>query len=100
MRRRLFTQTAGARGSNCASWRPVSVRRGQLVSADSNWSAGNRCGFSWKSDGRRAVLLLLTATVMIGNERVELMLYDTTGQVIIIAAVARCSSAETLLVPQ
>jgi len=30
-------------------------------------------------------VLLFTATVMIGNERVELMLFDTTGQVMIAA---------------
>ena len=32
-----------------------------------------------------AQVLLFTATMMIGNERVELMLFDTTGQVIIVA---------------
>jgi len=30
-------------------------------------------------------VVLFTATVMIGNERVELMLFDTTGQVMIVA---------------
>jgi len=37
-------------------------------------------------------ILLFTAAVMIGNERVELMLFDTTGQVII-AALASVHSA-------
>jgi len=44
------------------------------------------CGFSWKPVfvlTQRVVLF--TATVMIGNERVELMLFDTTGQVMIVA---------------